>query len=599
MERMEPGDDSTLTPEQEATQPATRDSEQTAAQDLPGYQLGDLIGRGGMGEVVAAIDVQFGREVALKRLRAQKPTAEMTKRFIREAQVQARLDHPAIVPVHELGRDAAGNPYFTMKRLAGTTLAEAIAQGRPLQPLLRAFVDVCFAIQLAHERDIVHRDLKPANVMLGNYNDVYVIDWGVARKIGQRRTSTMFAAVDGTPEPDDNGTQTGAVLGTPGFIAPEQIRGADVAPPADVYSLGAMLFEILAGESLHPVGHKGIAATLSNPTQSPLERKPARGIAPELDAVCVAALSEDPGARPTARELAERVQRYLDGDRDLERRRALAAEQLSHAREALRDPSRHSEAGQAATRALALDPDSTEAAQLVAKMMLEPPKTIPAELQASLDAEEREFGRQRARDATWAFLSLFLFLPVFLFVQHIDNWSSLIALYASTVVAAVLSWHNGKTGRTPIWLMLLGHFALAFMFARLSSTFILCVGLVCGQALALATRPAIAQRPLLLVGWITVSLLAPVLLEWFELIERTWWMTPEGIVSKGTILDTVRNEDVFALAIGQVALAAVVGLYAMSTTRARADAQRRAHIQAWHLQQLIPRAARPASNPAL
>jgi serine/threonine protein kinase len=596
---MEPGDDSTLTPEQEATQPATRDSEQAAAQDLPGYQLGELIGRGGMGEVVAAIDVQFGREVALKRLRAQQPTAEMTKRFIREAQVQARLDHPAIVPVHELGTDAAGNPYFTMKRLAGTTLAEAITQGRPLQPLLRAFVDVCFAIQLAHERGIVHRDLKPANVMLGNYNDVYVIDWGVARKIGQKRTSTMFAAVEGTPEPEDSGTQTGAVLGTPGFIAPEQVRGAHVAPPADVYSLGALLFEILAGEPLHPVGHKGIAATLANPTQSPLERKPARGIAPELDAVCVAALAEDPAARPTARELAERVQRYLDGDRDLERRRALAAEQLALARTALREPSRHSEAGQAASRALALDPDSAEAAQLVAKLILEPPQTIPAELQASLDAEERQFGRARARDATWAFLSLFLALPVFVFVQQIDNWTSLVALYAATVVVATLTWHNGKTGTTPLWLMLLGNFVLAFMFARLTSTFILCVGLVCGQTLALATRPSLAQRPIVLVTWIALALLTPVSLEWWGLIEPTWWMNPEGIVSKGTILDTIRNVDVIALSLGQVALAIVVGLYAMSTTRARADAQRRAHIQAWHLQQLIPRAARPASNPAV
>jgi len=586
----ESGDDPTLTPDQ-VTQPATDESRPVELQDMPGYQLGNVIGRGGMGEVVTALDMQLAREVALKRMRAGKPTAEMTKRFIREAKVQARLDHPAIVPVHELGTDAAGNPYFTMKRLVGTTLAEAIAAVRPLQPLLRAFVDVCFAIQLAHERNIVHRDLKPSNVMLGNYNDVYVIDWGVARMIGDGRTSSMFAAVD-TLSPDDGGTQTGALLGTPGYMAPEQMKGDDVTPAADVFSLGSILFEILAGESLHPAGREAITSTLAKPGDSPARRKPARAIPPELDAVCVSALAEDPAARPTARELAERVQRYLDGDRDLEHRRAIAAEQLAFARTALAAPARRSEAGQAATRALALDPESADAAALVAQLILEPPNPLPTELVASLDAEERDLNRQRARNAMWAFLSIFTFLPVFLFFQHVSNWTHLIALYAAACVMAVLSWHNGKTGNTPVWLLMLGNFVLAFMFGRLSSSFILVCGLVCGQTLALSTRSNIARRPWLLVSWIAAALLVPVGLEYAGLIEKTWHMTPYGILSKGTILNTVRDIDVVSLAIGQAALACVVGFFAMATTRGREDAQRRAHIQAWHLQQLIPRGAR-------
>ncbi|HEY5948646.1 MAG TPA: serine/threonine-protein kinase [Kofleriaceae bacterium] len=586
------GDDPTLTPDQVATQPAARESEPVLVQDLPGYQLGDVIGRGGMGEVVTALDVQFGREVALKRMRATRPTGDMIKRFIREAKVQARLDHPAIVPVHELGTDGAGNPYFTMKRLVGTTLQQAIEQGRPLTALLRAFVDVCFAIQLAHEREIVHRDLKPSNVMLGNYNDVYVIDWGVARVLDQRRTSSMYAAVVDTLSPDDGGTQTGALLGTPGYMAPEQMKGDDVTPAADVFSLGSILFEILAGEPLHPVGREAITSTLAKAGDSPARRKPQRTIAPELDAVCVAALAEDPNARPTARELAERIQRYLDGDRDLERRRLVAAEQLALAREALADPLRHSEAGQAASRALALDPESTEAAQLVTQMVLEPPSQIPPELAASLHAEEMVLNRQRGRSAMFAFLSIFLFLPVFVFLQKIKNWPELIALYGAALAMALLSWHNSRTGRAPAWLLMLGNFTLAFLFSRLSSTFVLTVGLVCGQTLALATREGIAKRPALLVGWIAVTLLAPVTLEWFGLIEPTWHMSPRGLVSHGAILDTVREVDVLALAAGQVALACVVGIFAMATTRAREDAQRRAHIQAWQLQQLIPRAAR-------
>jgi serine/threonine-protein kinase len=587
------GDEPTLVPHQVATQPASRDSEPVLLQDLPGYQLGDVIGRGGMGEVVAALDVQFGREVALKRMRAPHPSADMVKRFIREAKVQARLDHPAIVPVHELGRDDAGNPYFTMKRLVGTTLAEALGTGGPVQPLLRAFVDVCFAMQLAHERNIVHRDLKPSNVMLGNYNDVYVIDWGVARVIDHRRTSSVFPAVD-TLSPDDTGTQTGALLGTPGYMAPEQLKGDDVTPAADVFSLGAILFEILAAEPLHPTGRKAITSTLAKPGDSPARRTPERAIAPELDAVCAAALAEDPEKRPSARELAERIQRYLDGDRDLERRRAVAAEQLALARTSLADPARRSEAGQAASRALALDPESAEAAKLVAQMILEPPTKLPPELVASLDEEERALNRQRGRNATWAFLSFFLFLPSFVFVQNVSSWPNLVALYAAVTLMAVISWHNGKTGRTPTWLLMLANFIVAFMFSRLTGSFVLTVGLVCGQALALATGSAVARRPWLIVAWILVTLNAPIVLEYLGVIEPTWFMTPDGFLSKGQVIETLREIDIFTLALGQSALACVVGVFAMASTRGREEAQRRAFIQAWHLQQLIPRAARPS-----
>jgi len=307
--------------------------------------------------------------------------------------------------------------------------------------------------------------------------------------------------------------------------------------------------------------------------------------------VCVAALAEDPAQRPSARELAERVQSYLDGDRDLERRRALAADHLAIARKALRDPATRSVAGQAASRALALDPESTEAAQLVTQMILEPPKEFPPELAASLEEEERMLNRQRGRSAMWAFLSLFLFLPVFVFIQHVQGWRDLFAMYGAAAIMAVISWESGKTGRIPVWLLLLGNFLLAFTFSRLTGSFVLSVGLVCGQSVALATRASVARRPMILIAWILVALNTPIVLEYFGLIESTWHITPNGFVTKGTILDTVHGRDVLALVAGQAALACVVGFFSMATTRAREHAQRRAHVQAWHLQQLIPRAA--------
>ena len=590
------GDEPTIRPAQSAdeTKPPTEPSmtNRCAATPVPalqGYQLGEVLGRGGMGEVIAAVDQSLGREVALKRMRHSDPTGDAVNRFVREAKVQALLDHPAIVPVHELGEDADGNPYFTMKRLVGTTLHDALAANRPTNPLLRAFVDVCFAIQLAHERDIVHRDLKPTNVMLGNYGDVYVIDWGVARMLGSRRTSQLAIPVDSL-SPDAGATAAGVMLGTPGYMAPEQMKGDAVGTAADVYSLGAILFEILAGESLHPLGKSAVSSTLARPTDSPVRRSPARQIAPELDAVCIAALAEEPDDRPSARDLAERIQRYLDGDRDLERRRALGAEQLEIARAALADPTRRAEAGQAASRALALDPESEDAAKLVTQLILEPPSALPAELLESLEESERELNRKRSKTAARSFLAIFLFLPIFVFVQDLRSVPDLIALYASATAMALLSLHNGKTGRTSAWLLLLGNFMLAFTFSRLTGSFVLTAALVCGQVVALSTRKDIATRKWPLIVWVMASLLIPVLLEYLEIIERTWTMTPQGLLTKGMVVNTVRDTDIVFLAIGQTVLAIAVSIFAMSTTKAREEAQRRAHIQAWHMQQMIPRA---------
>jgi len=324
---------------------------------LERYQLGAVLGRGGMGEVIAATDLHIERDVAIKRVRSSSPTADDLRRFEREARIQARLDHPAIVPVHELGKDAAGRPYFTMKRLAGTTLlARMRAGGGPIQPLLRALVDSCFALAHAHDRNIVHRDIKPANIMLGDYGEVYVLDWGVARVLGAERASALSLVSDSLP----GHTTAGTILGTPGYMAPEQTRGDAVGPSADVYALGAILFEILAGEPLHPTGTAALASTLEHPTDSPARRARDRDVPVELDKLSVAALAEDAAARPTARALAEGVQAYLDGDRDLERRRLQAADKLLAAREALDsgDPAKRRFAMQSASGALALDPSS-------------------------------------------------------------------------------------------------------------------------------------------------------------------------------------------------------------------------------------------------
>ncbi len=576
-------DDAYGTTEPGDMSPATSSDEPLALPE-PGYQLGELIGRGGMGEVIAARDRRIGRDVAVKRMRAANPTPGTTARFLREARIQARLDHPAIVPVHELGTDADGRPYFTMKRLAGVTLAKRLEQPGALQPLLRAFVEVCLAVRYAHERRVVHRDLKPSNIMLGDYGEVYVLDWGVARVIDERpREGREPGQIDTL----DDGTRTGDLLGTPGYMAPEQVRGEPVGPAADVYSLGAVLFEIFTGEPLHP-RDAALASTLS-PAPSPASRRPERQIAPELDAACHAAIAFEPEARPSARELGERVQRYLDGDRDVERRRALAGEFLAAARAALGsgDPEARAIAMRDAGRALALDPESAGAAQLVSSMIVEPPRELPTELVAKLRDEDDREAAGRLRIGVWAMLSTFAF-SVLLPWMHVRNWDTLLGVYAAIGAMAALHWREYRRGGPTVALDLISALVLSIAFSRIIGPFILTPVVLCGMFFALSANPWLGARPWILFSWLVVVALAPLALEWAGVLGPTWAMTPRTVEAMSQIYAAGTPLEAFALIVANIGLIAAVAMFALAVSRRMRDARRRLTIQRWHLGQLVP-----------
>jgi serine/threonine protein kinase len=563
-----------------------------------GYQLGTSIGRGGMGEVLAAFDQRIGRQVAIKRMRSPHPSEEATTRFLREARIQARLEHPAIVPVHELGTDDAGRPYFTMKRLAGRTLGQRMAEGATQSQLLRAFVDVCLAVEFAHVRGVVHRDLKPSNIMLGDYGEVYVLDWGVARVLEEPAgppptggpTPGSFDArsqIDSLEE----GTQTGTLLGTPGYIAPEQLKGDPASAPADVYALGSILFELLVGEPLHPKGHqKAIASTLASPQERPSRRRPERAIPPELDEACFEALAEEPAERPTAHQLAHRVQAYLDGDRDIERRRALAMQQLRSAREALasEDPDRRTTALRRASRALALDPESEGAGELVGKLLLEPPSlaSSPA-LAASLDEHERQIARYRSRKAIFAYLSVFALLP-FAFLLEVKSWAVVAVCFVTAAAGIASSWVHMRTGRPSVPVALVVTFTLSLAFTRIASPFVLTPFLICCALAGITSIPAIAERRWLVMTWTVVTVMAPFVCEWTGVLPTTWRITRGMMVITGdTVAARGRNEEI-ALLITHVLFTLVVGWLALTISRRRLAAQRQLYVQAWHLGQLVP-----------
>lgn len=251
--------------------------------DLTGtkYELGEELGRGGMGVVYRARDRELDREVALKVLLAPSleeqgtasadgsapaaPPPDLAARLMREARVLAQLEHPGIVPVHDVGRLADGRVFTVMKWVRGNPLSAYVAEPRPanrraaqrlLVERLRLFLKILDAVGFAHARGIVHRDLKPANVMVGAFGEVLVMDWGLAKLLSDsagealQGSSSPGAATGSVGVPAGAAvTAAGAVLGTPGYMAPEQERGDTAAVDArsDVYALGAILADLVAG----------------------------------------------------------------------------------------------------------------------------------------------------------------------------------------------------------------------------------------------------------------------------------------------------------------------------------------------------------------
>jgi len=557
---------------------------------LQNYVLVDILGRGGMGDVVLGHDPTIGRDVAIKRLRSVTPTPIMVKRFLREAKIQARLEHPSIVPVYELGLDREGQPYFTMKRVTGVTLLQALAAtpAPPRARLLRVFADVCRAIELAHSQRIVHRDLKPANIMMGGYGEVYVLDWGLAR-VDDEHDADDSLALERVHDADTE-TQDGALLGTPGYMSPEQAAGGarEVTTATDVYALGAILFEILAGEPLHPVGTaEALTSTLSEHDGIPSHRRPDREIAPELDGACAAALAIDPDRRITARELASMIEGYLDGDRDLDRRKKLAAEQLALAKASLAsvDPAARSLAMKAAGRALAIDPTSREAIDTVSSIVFAPPTSEAP----TLRAEEAALQMRQSKFAVRSLAAVLLFLGLS-GINGILNWPLAGCIAALAFANAVAAWRlSTRPARdVELYVVASANALLVALLSRLFGPFVIAPGVVCIMALSLTSYPNLIDRgrwviALLLVAWAT-----PVILEAMGVLSSTWSVAEGSIVSRSGLVRIGGAATTSLLIVGNLITFVVIGAFANALARTRRAAQRTATTQAWHMRQFLP-----------
>src|SRR6516164_9499360 len=234
--------------------------------------------RGGLGQISVALDAELNREVALKDLRPERADDPASRaRFLLEAEITGRLEHPGVVPVYGLGCDAQGRPYYAMRFVKGDTLKEAIdrfharegdADSDPrrsnleLRQLLNRFVAVCNVMAYAHSRGVIHRDLKPANILLGPYGETLVVDWGLAKVVGRGESAAHAGAVEATLQltsgSGSSETLPGTALGTPAYMSPEQAEGRleQVGPKSDIYSLGATLYCLLAGQP--PLGETDV-----------------------------------------------------------------------------------------------------------------------------------------------------------------------------------------------------------------------------------------------------------------------------------------------------------------------------------------------------
>ncbi|MBY0522881.1 MAG: tetratricopeptide repeat protein [Gemmataceae bacterium] len=316
-------------PSSQAAGTPAHSTESTAHHGGSRFRILQLHAKGGLGQVSVAHDDELQREVALKEIQNRyADDQESRSRFLREARITGGLEHPGIVPVYGLGHYSDGRPYYAMRFIKGDSLKEAIdgfhqaettdpgQRSLDLHKLLGRFIDICNAIAYAHSRGVLHRDLKPGNVMLGQFGETLVVDWGLAKTLAQPESGAGPTELSSRPldTGDVTATQMGRALGTPQFMSPEQAAGQmdRLGPASDVYSLGATLYCLLTGRA--PFEGQTVATILEKIPRGdfPPPRRVKPSIPRPLEAICLKAMAVKPESRyATAQALADDVESWM------------------------------------------------------------------------------------------------------------------------------------------------------------------------------------------------------------------------------------------------------------------------------------------------
>lgn len=568
------------------------------------YNDNGRLGRGGMGEVRLCHDTRIGREVALKVIRTERATQDKARtRFFKEAKVQGQLEHPAVVPVYDLDTTEDGRPYFTMRRVGGRTLADVIRmrddEEYSRRRLLSAFSQVCLAVEYAHERGIVHRDLKPSNIMLGDFGEVYVLDWGLAKTVTEDEQADGGDPISFDDLGPSSETIEGEVLGTPGYMAPEQLDGVhgNVGLHADVYALGAILFELLTFEPLHPrkSPQQAIGSTIDGADARAHARYPDRQVPPELEAICVRATQDERADRfASVRELQQAVERFLDGDRDAQLRRQLAQSYLDQAMDALRtfersdDPEAKRTVMNMISRALAFDPENAEARATLMHLLTRPPTSVPEEVRDQLELGRRASERTAARGGMLAYVAWLPFAGVTL-IMGVRSWGLLTAMLILITTGIVVSYFGSRAKKTDGYATgsLVISTVTLVMLSRLLGPLVLIPGLAGANALSF-TQHATGLRRMAYVVIAAMAVVVPLLLEATGVWAPSYRFTDAGMLVVPHLASLPMMATLALLVLASITTIVLPALLMREARDSVEESREQLAVQAWQLRQLVP-----------
>jgi len=589
---------------------------------------------GGMGEIRLVRDFRVGRDVAMKVVHDKyRDTEAVLQRFMREARVQGRLEHPSLVPVYDLGLRPDGQLYFVMKRIRGWTLKEIVSslsagsremtERYPRRKLLAAISQLCLALDFAHQNGILHRDVKPANVMLGDFGEVYLLDWGVAKVLGADESvgglaptwaeireetapgstpgSTPGAAGSAAPTHEEALTDAAAVIGTPGYAAPEQLIHADhqLDGRVDVYGVGMLLFEILAQEPYFDRRTRPpdlAMKTLQGINGRPSARAPERDIPPELDEICAKATALKPDDRfADLRQVHDALEGYLAGERDVELRADLARK---HQEAAARSAEKALEGGAEANdhrrramaelgKTLALRPESPEAMGILVKLITEPPVRVPTEVQNQLDKNATDHLGQVLKMGPLTYGAFLLVAPFFLIMGIRDY--PLIITAGLMLVGAIVTCLVGAKSPRDIHQYLLAVFVTACLgiASRMVGPFLLIPSVLAINAQSFALFQS-TRRALIFASIASLAIVVPFGLEVAGVIDPSYVFGDGHMIVMPHALSLPEVPTLLLL------LVAVLGSMFVSAYWAglvRADinkAETQIALQTWQLRQLVP-----------